>query len=132
MTAQKNTREWTDGLRALADFLNDHPDLAIWFGNVRIGDGFDRGEAYRALAARGATVTRYDGEQMEASLSFGPVEAHAHARRSDVQQRVVIGMEQLPNGVKIPICEWRDLPVECSHATVEDRDRCPDCTPVPS
>lgn len=118
------------GLRALADFIEAHPELPrpayladqphVWCPR-----GDEVQTLIRTAAAAGVPVTKHHSEsQRNVGLRFGPFEAMALINKSEVCERVVVGTRtvQVPDPAYIPpetpmvdhtveITEWRCRPL---------------------
>lgn len=123
---QPTVAEIAAGLRALADFLDAHPELpapiyltdtSVWFPH-----GEEIPALIRAALASGVEVVKHDSvAQRNIELRFGAVGAMALVNKSEVCERVVVGTEvvQVPDPAYIPPLiettvektEWRCRPL---------------------
>lgn len=94
-------RVYVDGLRALADFIEARPDLCPTYSTVQINIFADgEGDELRADFAR---LVRLVGRGEKCATDtwfnfvrkFGPHELHITARRVDVCERVVVGVDEV-------------------------------------
>lgn len=96
-----------EGLRRLADFVEQHPeirtsylnDVQVWY----FSDADDLAELARAAAQFGAKVEKSITEQQyNLVISFGSLKAEALAAREQVCERVVVGTETVTKRVPDP------------------------------
>ena len=116
--------ETVKGLRELADFIEQHPDLNWSYVGARCGTVVDTGEDLAAFAATGGKWDKdaYDtgtGGNFALRRKFGPVELSVLASRDQVCERKVVGVEvvEIPDPdaprvtVEREVVEWTCAPV---------------------
>lgn len=118
-----------EGLRALADMIEQHPEIAR-YANLRdlyvfhVRSAEDHAEIARAALASGAQVDKDVSETLyNLILRFGRVHAYVLAHRDDVCERVQVGTETVtepdPDAleavpmveVERPVYEWQCSPL---------------------
>lgn len=125
-----NINETAAGLRALADFIEAHPELPepTYLRQLNVWCPFTRDNIQaiiRAAKASGVEVVKHHSDsQRNVGLKFGPLQAMALVDKAEVCERVVVGTEtvQVPDPTFIPpetpmiektieVTEWRCLPL---------------------
>ena len=106
---QPTVAEIAEGLRALADFLEAHPDLPyptyLRTPHVWCPRSEEIPALIRAALADGVEVVKQHSEvQRNVELHFGALKAEALISKSEVCERVVVGTEvvQVPDPAYIP------------------------------
>lgn len=106
------SNNFTTGLRALADFLDDHPEIPcppqhvvnIWLPTKTAKDQL------ATIARRGAWTKHYVSEYFYLGHSFaGNIALEVNAHREAICERIVTGVQELPAqpARTIEIVEWR-------------------------
>jgi len=130
MNDRPTSGELAAGLRALADFIDAHPDLPyptyLRWPSVWCPTSADEVAALiRAAKAAGIPVEkRHSATQRNVAFQFGAVKAEALVNKEEVCERVVVGqkVELVPDPTYIPpdvplveqvvdVTEWRCLPL---------------------
>lgn len=105
--ADDSRREWIDQLRAVADFLETHPDWQIPGLGVRVaavhyeplhGDAKQFVARHTRMLGTAEKGTRDD--YFDVRRAFGPHEVVVVAKRDDICERVVLGTKTVE--VKVP------------------------------
>lgn len=106
---QDNRADYTDGLRQLADLLDENPDVPLPYQGTRESMPiaifcFEDAKAVLAkLARRLHGVSKEpDGEYYDLAGRLAGLEIRVTARRSDVCEKVVIGTETVTEMVPDP------------------------------
>lgn len=103
--------EFVAGLRALAEFLEQHPAVAVPSHSSFSTYVFSRAELQEQ--ARAATWDKgVNGNYAELTRSFGPLTYTIFADREQVCKRVVVGQREVPAQPAQParledVVEWR-------------------------
>jgi hypothetical protein len=126
------------GLRALADFIEAHPDLtyptylrrpSVWCPT----SADEVAELIRAAKADGVQIEKQHSDtQRNVRFRFGAVKAEALVNKDEVCERVVVGqkVELVPDPTYIPpdvplveqvvdVTEWRCLPLLAPREAVD-------------
>lgn len=101
MTTETKATEYADGLRALADMIEDNPELVPIFkfslGEIRepVHDREELATFARAAARTGKVSKNFSSKYASVSIAFGPVTLAAYIEREQVCDRVVVGTEMV-------------------------------------
>lgn len=131
--AQGLAAQQAAGLRALADMIDAHPEVAelIRFSGLErllapVGSTDDAvmvmADLIRKAKARGATVTKSaEDDWFNVHVAWGPVGIQVYAAREEVCERVVTGTETVTKTVKDParLAEVPEIEVTETVETVE-------------
>lgn len=106
--------------RAALDWLESHPDVPlpyeISYGHLGIFALNTKEEARTMARAMGSFDKAFDDDYVSLTKTFGSVKVRAVFNRRDVCERVVIGVEEIPETViperveparKVEKVEWR-------------------------
>ena len=88
-------REYVDGLRALADFLEAHPDLIEIHlpATFHVFPGSDKAKFARLALQLGTSEKSVDSSWYNVERSFGPHKICVATSRSNVCEKIVVGSE---------------------------------------
>lgn len=97
MNEQTEHQQYANSLRAIADWIEAHPEVAIPSDNSLTIYSMDtKDEAATLVRAMGSCNKRYDDSYLTVEKSFGPIRLRAVFSREQVCKRVVVGVETIP------------------------------------
>lgn len=121
--------KYADGLRALADFYQQHPEMPLPYGDIQL---FPNGKEELAVIARAMRTFKksFSDEMIYLRKTFGPVNLVAMEYRKKVCKPRVVGTETVK--VKKPVTfeeveETRDiLEWDCHEPVLKDAKQIPE------
>ena len=96
---------FTEGLRALADFLDAHPELKEPFGVTVLSMAENIDKLRLGARALGQCDKVFNGEWFSVEKMFGPIKFEIYSRRELVCERIVVGKREVPAHEE-EIVEW--------------------------
>ena len=108
-------KQYTDGLRAIAKWLDMHPEIPLPYGAIQIAGMDSPEDAAIAIRALGRCDKHYNDNLLKISREFGGAKLEFLFWRSKVCERRVVGTRTIPEkvipGYEEEIVEWDCKPL---------------------
>lgn len=96
MDESKNHREYVQGLRALADFYEAHPEVPLPYSEQNIYALDTKDEAKMLAEALGTFEKEYNEWHFTMVKRFGPIQMRFVFNRGNVCTKKVVGVKTIP------------------------------------